>query len=114
MQPLPELHPIDPLHRDADCYSNTGIPAVVHVIPVVHVSDVNIVVVVPVISPGFGIGVNRADPIAVVLKARVSADNQEGKTSDSEPMFRPEVSTEPVVRYPVSTVATTLLPCAMV
>ena len=103
-----------PLHRDADCNSDIGIPAVEQVIAVVGVGDVDVICVVPVIRPVFWPWVNRTEPIATVLEARVPANNQEGKTVDSESMLRPKVSTEPVVGDAVAVVATTLLPIAVV
>ncbi len=69
---------MDSLQRDVDRNSLTGVAAVVQVIAVVHVVDVDVVVVVPVISPGFRPGINRTDPVTLVLEARVSADYQEG------------------------------------
>jgi hypothetical protein len=66
---------MDPLERDTDRHPGVGIPAVVHVIPVVHVCDIDIVVVVPIVSPVFGPRVNGADPVAVVLKAGISTNN---------------------------------------
>lgn len=47
---------------------------VVQVIPVVDERDINIIVVVPVVSPVFRPRVNGSDPIATVLEARVSAE----------------------------------------
>ena len=84
------------------------------VIAVVDVGDINVVVVIPVIAPVFRPWVNETDPIALVLKARISAHNQEGQSVDAEPMVRPKVSAEPVVRNAVTVVAATLLPSAMV
>jgi len=80
------------------------------VIAVVDVGDINVVVVIPVIAPVFRPWVNETDPIALVLKARISAHNQEWEAIDSEPMVRPKVSTEPVVRDAITVVAATLLP----
>jgi hypothetical protein len=48
------------------------------------------------------------------LEAGISAHNKEGTAVDSEPMLRPKVSTEPVVRDAVAVVAATLLPSAVV
>lgn len=102
------------LHRDADRNSDIGIPAVEQVIAVVGVGDIDVVGVVPIIRPVFWPWVNGTKPIATVLEARVPANNQERKTVDSEPMRRPKVSTEPVVRDPVAVVAATLLPISVV
>ena len=114
MQPLPRLHRVKRLHRDADRDSDVGKPAVKQVVTVVHVGHVNIVVVVPVIAPVFRPRVNQTDPIAVILEAREAAYNQEGQAVNAETMVRPKVSAEPVVRDAVAVVATALLPGAVV
>jgi hypothetical protein len=75
---------MEPLERDADCNAGTGIPAVVHVVAVVYVRDVNVVIVVPVGSPVIRPGINRTEPVAVILEARISADRQEGETADTK------------------------------
>jgi hypothetical protein len=109
-----EAAPRTPLHRDADRNADVGIPAVVKVIAVADVGDVYVVVVIPVIPPVFRPWVNETHPIATVLEARVSANNQEGKAVDAEPMLRPKVTAEPVVRDAVAVVTTALLPGAVV
>ena len=110
----PEAAPGTPLHRDANRNTSGGIPAVEQVIAVVYVGDVDVVGVVPVVRPRSWPWINKAKPIATVLEARVSANNQEGKTVDAESMLRPKVSTESVVGDAVAVVATTLLPIAVV
>ena len=102
------------LQRDVDRNALAGIPAVVEVIAVVHVVDVDVVVVVPVISPGFRPWVNGTDPITLVLEARVSAYHQEGKSVDAESVAGAEVSAVAVVRNAVAAVATALLPGAVI
>jgi hypothetical protein len=109
VQPLSKLHR-DPLERDVDRNSLTGIPAVVHVVAIVDVVDIDVVVVVPVISPGLRPGVDSADPIALVLEARVSAYDQEGEGIDAESVARPKVSAVAVVRNAITSVAPALLP----
>ena len=104
-----------PLKRDADRNSRGGgIPAVIQVITVVGVVDIDVVGVVPVISPVFRPWINGTNPIAVVLEAGISANDQKGEALDSEPMVRPKVSAEPVVRDAIPAVAAALFPCAMV
>jgi hypothetical protein len=110
----PEAAPGTPLHRDANRNTSGGIPAVEQVIAVVYVGDVDVVGVVPVVRPGSWPWINEAKPIATVLEARVSADNQEGQALDSESMRRSKVATEPIVRNAVANVAATLLPSAVV
>src|ERR1700688_2283838 len=62
----PEAAPRTPLHGDADCNSNVGISAVVHVIAVVRIGDINVVVVIPVIPPVFRPWVDETDPVALI------------------------------------------------
>ena len=114
MQPLSKLHRVDPLHGDADRNPHVGVPAVVHVIAVVGVDNIDIVVVVPVISPVFRPGVNRTDPIALVLEAGISADNQERQARDAEFVLLTKVSTITVVRNAIAVVTSTLLPGTVV
>ena len=105
---------VEGLERDTNCDSGVGIPAVVEVIAVVDIADIDVVVVVPVLPPVFRPRVNRTDPIAAVLEARISAYNQERQAIDSESMLRPKVSAIPVFRDAVAAVAATLSPAAVV
>ena len=114
VQPLPKPHLVAPLHRDADRDSNIGISAVVQVIAVVRIGDINVVVVIPVIAPVFRPRVQETDPIALILEARVPTHNHEGQTVDAESVIRTKVSTETVVRDAVAVISATLLPSAMV
>ena len=84
------------------------------VIAVIDVDYVHVIGVVPVIRPGLGPRVNEADPIAVVLEARISSNNKEWLVINSELMLRSEISTVPVVRNAVPVVAAALMPIAMV
>ena len=111
---FPKLHPDRNLKRDADRNSGVGIPAVVHVIAVVNIGDINVVVVVPVISPVFRPRVNRTDPVAFVLEARVSAHHLEWQSVDAKPMFLTKVSAVAVFRDAVAAIPAALLPSAMV
>jgi hypothetical protein len=76
---------METLQRDADCNSRTtGISAVIKVIAVVDIVNVHIIGLIPVCSPIFRVGINNTHPIATVLKARKSTDNQEGQAEDME------------------------------
>jgi hypothetical protein len=105
---------MEPLERNADCNSRARISAVVHVIAVIYVRNINIVVVVPVIAPVFGPGINRADPIAFILETRISAYHHERQSADQKPMVGPKVSVVTIVRNAVAVVAAALLPVAVV
>ena len=89
------------------------IPAVVEVIPVVEVIDVNIIRLVPGVSPVFWIWVNETEPIAIVLEARIPAHHHEGEAIDAEPVTSTTVAAEIVVRNAVAVVAAALLPSAV-
>jgi hypothetical protein len=114
VQPLLKLHSAHPLERDTDRNSSAGISAVVQIVAIVNISDIDVIVVIPVISPIFRPWVKSTDPITVILKAGISANNQEGKPGDAEPMVLTKVSTESVIRNAVAAVAATLLPGAVV
>jgi hypothetical protein len=73
------------LKRNAD--GNPGaawIPAVVQVIPVIGVRDVNVIAFVPIVSPEFRIRIDDAEPIAAVLETRIPANVHKGEAVDSE------------------------------
>ena len=115
MQPLPEAAPgWKPLERDTDGDAGVGIPAVVHVVAVIHIGDIDVVVVVPIVAPVFGPRVKSTDPVAVVPEAGISAYEPEWQATDSEAMLWPKVSAVPVIRNAVTVVAAALLPRAVV
>ena len=74
------------LEGHADCDADTRVSLVVHVIAIVSVDNVNVVGFIPVACPGVGPRINKAEPIAAVLKTRESADNHIGLTKDHELM----------------------------
>ena len=110
----PEAAPRTPLHGDADRNSNVGISAVVHVIAVVRIGDINVVVVIPVIPPVFRPWVHETDPVALILETRVPTHNHEGQAVDVESMVLTKISTVAIVRNAVALISATLLPIAMV
>jgi len=98
------------LERDRDCDPDAWVHAVIYVVPVVGVIDINVVGFVPVRSPRFRPRINERNPIAVVLEARISADEEHGKAVDAEEVLTPEVEPEAVIRNSVAVVAAALLP----
>ncbi len=88
-QPL--CHP--PLHHDADGNANAGIIRVVQKIPAIFGINVNVVGVVPTIRPRL----NKTEPKAAVLEARISIDHP--WTADAKSMLAPKMGTEAIVRY---------------
>lgn len=73
------------LERNAHCDPGTvGEPAVVEVVSITGVIDINIVCFILVISPIVRIGVHHREPIAVVLETRIASLIHEGKAEDAE------------------------------
>lgn len=105
---------LGPLHRDAHRNSYVWIPGVIQVVAVVDVSDINIVGVVPVVRPVFRPWIDRTEPIALVLEAWISANNEEREAIDPEAVVRPKISAVPVVRNTVAVVPPPLFPRAVV
>jgi hypothetical protein len=102
------------LHRDADCNCDTRIPAVVKVVTVVFVSDVDVVCVVPVIRPVPRPRVDERNPIPVVLESWVSAINHKRETVDPKRIPLPKVDVVAVLRDTVGVVAAALFPIVVV
>lgn len=102
------------LERDANCNPRPArIPAVVQVIPIIQLCDVNIVGLVPVVLPVLRIRVNDTDPIAAVLEARIPAHHHEGLAVDAERVTAATVVAVVVVRNAVAIVTASLLPIAV-
>jgi len=74
-------------HLKRNAEGNPGaawIPAIVQVIPVIGVRDVNVIAFVPIVSPEFRIRIDDAEPIAAVLETRIPANVHKGEAVDSE------------------------------
>ncbi len=100
--------------RDADCNSRGArIPAVEQVIPVIVVVDVNIVGLVPVVSPVLRIRIDRGEPIATVLEARITAYHHEWEIVNAERVIPAIVAAVVGLRNAIAVVAAALLPGAM-
>ena len=78
---------------DGDCNSFARIVRVVHVIPAVHVIDVDVVGVVPVCRPRL----NKSEPIAAILEARISAD--QNWTAHVELVSAAKMGAKAIIRY---------------
>jgi hypothetical protein len=100
-------------HGDGDGESSARIPGVVHVVSAVGILHVDVVVLIPVVRPGFRPRVNETKPEAFVLEARKTADKYHGLAVDAEPVRRTEVAVVAVVRNAVAVVAAALLPVAV-
>ena len=79
------------LEHDADGEASAGIVGVVHVIPTIHVVNVDVVRVVPAYRPWF----NEPKPIATIVEARISAD--QFWFADAEVVFTAKIGMETLV-----------------
>src|ERR1019366_8904772 len=101
--------------RDTNCNPRAvSIPAVVQVISITGVCDVNIVGLVPVRTPVFGIWIHHTEPKASVLEARISANHHVGLVVDPERVTLAIVAAVIVVRNAVAVVAAALFPVAVI
>jgi hypothetical protein len=112
-RPTPRPH-FTHLHRDAHRDADAGIASVVEVVSIVDIADIDLVIVVPVVAPVGRPRVNNAQPVALVLETRISADHQEGKALDAKSVIRSEIAAKAVVRDPVAVITAALLPGAVV
>ena len=100
-------------HIDADRDSYSGMISVVHVVAVVTVVNVNVVVVVPIIRPVAGPGIEHCYPIASVLEPGITIVGSERKTDDTKTMLRSKISAVTIIRNSIAVVTAALLPRAM-
>ena len=103
-----------PLERNANCNSGSAwISAVVQVIAVVQVRDINIISLIPVAPPVFRVWVNGAEPISTVLETWIAPDFHERQAVDAEPVIPAIVAAVIVVRDAIAAVTAALLPGAV-
>ena len=88
--------------------------AVVEIVAIIDVGDVNVVGVIPVGSPGLGPRIDHTDPVTSVLETGKSANNQKGPTVNPKPVFGAKVYAEAIIWNAVAVVTSALLPCAVV
>lgn len=112
--PAVEALPSIALERNRDCNPHAGVLAVVYVVPIIAVIDIDIVGFVPIWRPVFRPWIDKRDPITVVLEARVTAYKEHRKAADAEEVFTPEVAPETVFRNAVAVVTAALLPTAVI
>jgi hypothetical protein len=102
------------LERDTDCDPDAGVHAVIYVVPIVGVINIYVVGFVPRRRPRFRPRIDKRNPIAVVLEARIPAHEDRRKAVDAEEVVTPEVEPEAIIRNSVAVVAATLTPTAVV
>lgn len=88
--------------------------AVIQVVAVIGIVDIDIVRVIPIAAPVSRIWIDHAEPVTAILETRISANNEEGKTTDPESMPPSKVATEAVVGNAISVVSAALLPTMVV
>ena len=116
--PGPKLYSSNALDKrlvqvDLDGDAITGIPAVVQVIAVVRVDDINVIVVVPVVGPIFRPRINETEPKAAVLEARVATNQHHGVAVDAEEVIGTKVTAIAVVWNAVAVITAALPPVAV-
>ena len=89
------------------------VSAVVKVIPVVDVIDVNIIGLVPGGSPVFWIWVNETEPIATELEARIPSHYHKREAVDPKIVTSTTVAVEIAVWNSVPMIAASLMPSTM-
>src|SRR4051812_48192059 len=81
--------------RDADGHARPlGVPAVVQVVPAFVVINVDIVRLVPAISPVLWVSVHDVKPIAPIVESRMSPILPERLPIDAEAMIRAELGSK--------------------
>lgn len=88
-------------------------PAVVHVISVIDVVNIDFVGAVPNRRPGFWAGINHPKPEAPELEARGTLDHYDGHVVDAKPVSTAKVRAEAIFRNAVSMVAAAFVPGMM-
>jgi hypothetical protein len=91
-----------------------GVSGVVKVVPVVGISYVDVIRVIPIGRPVARIRVNHAEPIASILEAGIPTDDQEREAADAESVSLSEAAAEAFIGNAISVVPATLLPGSMV
>ncbi len=101
------------LQRDVDGDGDSRMPAVVHVISIVDVVDIDLVGPVPDRRPGLRAGINYSKPEAPKLETRGAFDHHDRDIVDAKPVSPTEMGAEAVFRDAVSVIAATIVPATM-
>ena len=101
------------VHIYGDCDPIPGVPAVVQVIAVFGVNDIDIIVVVPIVCPILWPWVHETEPKASVLEPRIPAIQLHRVPVDAEPVIRPKAATIVGIWNAVAGITATLPPIAV-
>ena len=101
------------LERNVYGDSDSGMAPVVHVIPVIHVVDVNVVGFIPGARPRFWPRINKIEPDAPVLESWTPAHNNHRNAMDTKPVPTAKMGAETVFRNAVSPVPSAFAPRVM-
>jgi hypothetical protein len=101
------------LERDVDGDRDSGMPPVIHVIPVIDIVDVNVIGFVPIGRPIFRPRINDTEPEAPVLESRVATHDYHWGAVDAKPVSTAKVRAKPVLRNAVASVAPAFAPGMM-
>jgi hypothetical protein len=86
---------------------------VIHVITVIHVINIYVVRLVPIVCPVFRPRINHAEPETAVLEPGISAHHNYRDRVDPEPVCAAEMRAEMVFRNTVTPVTAAFMPVVM-
>src|ERR1700751_4026907 len=90
-----------------------GIVAVEQVVPIFLVCHVDVIVFIPSSSPVLRERIQHREPVAAILKSRISVFILERKAINPESVSIAVISLKIVVRNPVAVITASLLPIAV-
>ena len=102
------------LERNCDGDWIIGVIAVIEVVPIAGVVEIHIIGLVPGWPPGFRPWIDDSDPVSIVLEARQTAYEYQGKAVDVEEVLAAEVEAEAGIGNAVAGIATALSPALVV
>jgi len=99
------------INRDRDPV--IGILTVIQIIALVGVSDIHVVVIIPIVRPVFWPRIHETEPKAAILEARIPTVDLHGVPVEAERVFWTKITPIAVVGNAVAVVSTTVPPGAV-